>query len=76
MGLRKIFVVLLMALGVLSLLTATTFLAAAIYALATIPAGKVNDAGFGFVFAFFFGVVGLFLFGLGRKSRVRPHTPD
>lgn len=54
MGLRTLFVVLLVALGVLSLLMATTFLVAAIYASATIPAGQVNDAGFGFAFACFF----------------------
>lgn len=69
---RKIFAALLKTLGGLSLLMAALQLVAAIHAAATIPAGEFSEAGFGFALAFFFGIAGLALFGVGRKIHARP----
>ena len=51
------------------MLLAMVFLGAAWHASATIPAGQVNDAGFGFVIAGVCAIVGVVLFRAGWAMR-------
>ncbi|WP_396617478.1 hypothetical protein ACHZ97_09450 [Lysobacter soli] len=53
-------------LGSVLLALAAAFAAAAIYAVATIPTGTANDAGFGFQLAFCFAVAGFVVLGVGH----------
>ena len=72
--LRKIFSLVLATLGWAFLLLAALTLGRAIYASATIPAGQVNEAGFGIVASLFFAVIGLIALGIGRLFRGKPRA--
>jgi len=54
-------------LGGVLLTLATVVAAAAIYAVATIPTGTANDAGFGFQLALCLAVAGFVVLGVGRR---------